>query len=414
VTLRLIIGFAALLLSAVLCDAQQFIGDSPYVNSNRPTIPNGVQAGDELQAFVVVQTSANSAIVTWNAPSGWTLKAQTANAKSNQTYGDVLAVFEHTATGADTTPQFPATVSTGSIQGYGAVMRAYRGSGSINGYSTYASTATTTTSTLPAIAGGNGTEVACFISGWNYTATLSPSMSNGYTGGTGSNIASFICGDSTVIQAETATWQSGTNNGAAAIGVSIGAASSLPTASVTITPSTCPSACNITVVDTSTDVTSCEGYWNGADMGSVPPDGSSSWLQSTSGSAYMICTGPGGSITSNTAAFTINSNPPPTASISIAPASCTSACNITVTDTSTNTTSCEGYWNGSDVGVVPVNGSTSWQEGGSGNFYITCTGPGGSAKSNTATFTIKSSGGGVATWRNFFGSQAGTRTMAAM
>ena len=170
--------------------------------------------------------------------------------------------------------------------------------------------------------------------------------------------------------------------------VTVSAAASPPTLSVSVSPTSINLGESVTFSWSSSNATSCTGSRGG----SYPTSGSFSHTPPSLPYTYgMTCTGPGGSVTQS-ATVSQRATSPPVVSITSNPATITRGQSATLGLGTSNATSCNGSaspsdsnWSGS---ITPVGGGNRTVTPNQTTTYtLSCSGPGGSA-SNSATVTV--------------------------
>jgi hypothetical protein len=161
---------------------------------------------------------------------------------------------------------------------------------------------------------------------------------------------------------------------------------SLPTGSVTITPTSTQQPGAYTVAWTTSNATSASISGNGVSSSSLSGSQSVSNVTQGTYTYTLTATGPGGSNTSS-ASITISAPPPVTTSISANPTSGTAPASSTISWSSSNATSVSVT--GTGLSSSAGSGSQSVGPLGTGTYTYTinASGPGGSS-SNSATFTV--------------------------
>lgn len=161
----------------------------------------------------------------------------------------------------------------------------------------------------------------------------------------------------------------------------------VPTATLSVSPTTIASGSAATLTWSSTSATSCtaSGAWNGSLAGS----GSETTGPLTADETYsLVCTGPGGTSAPVTATVTVATTAPlPTVSLSAAPSTVPSGGTSILSWSSSNATSCtaSGGWTGS----LATSGTQNTTALTANTIYsLVCTGPGGSSSTATAAITI--------------------------
>ncbi len=174
--------------------------------------------------------------------------------------------------------------------------------------------------------------------------------------------------------------------GTATQSITVTVASPAPRVNLSATPASIAAGANSTVTWTTSNATACSG--SGAWTGSIPISGSQSTGPLTTNSTYTLsCTGPGGTTTQSEVVSVAPAVP--TVSLGAVPSTVVKGSSGTLSWVSTNATACVagGSWSGSK----PLAGSQSTGNlSGTGNYSLTCTGPGGTAKQST-TVTVAAS-----------------------
>ena len=158
----------------------------------------------------------------------------------------------------------------------------------------------------------------------------------------------------------------------------------MPVVKVTASPSTIATGESTTISWTSTNATSCSGQWDA--FTSVIGASGSKTFQPASSTTYVVrCSGPGGTA-NDSKTVTVNTHSP-TILVTASPATITASQRTTVGWSSSNTTNCNGSWDGY-ASAIGTAGSRSFQPSSTTSYTVICNGPGGSVTaSQTVTVT---------------------------
>ena len=234
----------------------------------------------------------------------------------------------------------------------------------------------TLTATPTTVASGGSTTL-----NWSSTNAASCTASGGWTGTkalSGSEARTGIAATTTYTL--TCTGAGGT--AAQSVTVTVASGPTVPTVTLSATPSTVTSGNSSTLSWTSTNATSCtaSGGWSG----SKATNGSEVRSNLTATATYTLTCSSGGTSAAQSVTITVNPAPLPTVSLTATPPSVVSGGSSTLNWSTTNATSCTatGGWSGAKnlTGTEVRNGLTA-----NTSFTLSCTGAGGTA---TQTVTV--------------------------
>ncbi|QQR82295.1 hypothetical protein IPJ70_03380 [Candidatus Campbellbacteria bacterium] len=156
-------------------------------------------------------------------------------------------------------------------------------------------------------------------------------------------------------------------------------APTLPTVSLSATPSSVSQGQTTTLSWTSTNATSCAATGGtGFSTGNTTSGSDTSSVLMSNTTFSISCTGAGGTAT-DSATVTVGASSAPTATLSVSPATTTTGGTVTLTWTSTNATSCTGVGPGFSTGGAISGSDISSPLTTNTTFTVSCTGPGGGA-----------------------------------
>lgn len=166
--------------------------------------------------------------------------------------------------------------------------------------------------------------------------------------------------------------------------VTVAAAATAPTVTLTASPTTITPGGNSTLTWSSTNATSCtaSGGWTGTEATS-----GTFTVSPASTTAYTLtCTGAGGSSSPASATVTVSAASVPTVTLAASPITIIWGDSSNLSWSSTNATSCaaSGGWTGTDAtsGIFTVDPTSTT------TYTLTCTGTGGSSTPASATVTV--------------------------